>query len=30
MTLAEEDIAFIKQHLGAWLTEQSLGKPPAA
>ncbi|MEA3643229.1 MAG: hypothetical protein VBE63_25310 [Lamprobacter sp.] len=25
--LAEEDIAFIKTHLGEWLTEQSLGKP---
>jgi len=29
MALAEEDILFIKQHLGEWLTEQSLGKPPA-
>ncbi|NEV64280.1 hypothetical protein [Thiorhodococcus minor] len=29
MALAEEDIAFIKQHLGEWLAEQSLGKPPA-
>ncbi|MEA3643523.1 MAG: hypothetical protein VBE63_26850 [Lamprobacter sp.] len=27
MALAEEDIAFIKTHLGEWLTEQSLGKP---
>ena len=29
MALAQEDIAFIKQHLGEWLAEQSLGKPPA-
>jgi hypothetical protein len=29
MALAEEDIQFIKDHLGEWLTEQSLGKPPA-
>ena len=29
MALAEEDIRFIKQHLGEWLAEQSLGKPPA-
>ncbi len=29
MALAEEDIEFIKTHLGEWLTEQSLGKPPA-
>ena len=29
MSLAEEDIQFIKDHLGEWLTEQSLGKPPA-
>ena len=29
MALAEEDILFIKQHLGEWLAEQSLGKPPA-
>ncbi len=28
MALADEDIAFIKQHLGEWLVEQSLGKPP--
>jgi chromosome segregation ATPase len=28
MALAQEDIAFIKQHLGEWLAEQSLGKPP--
>ena len=30
MSLAQEDIEFIKQHLGEWLTEVSLGKPPAA
>ena len=29
MTLAAEDIQFIKDHLGEWLTEQSLGRPPA-
>ena len=29
MSLAQEDIEFIKQHLGEWLTEASLGKPPA-
>jgi hypothetical protein len=29
MALAEEDIRFIKAHLGEWLAEQSLGKPPA-
>jgi len=29
MALAKEDIDFIKQHLGEWLAEQSLGKPPA-
>ena len=29
MNLAQEDIEFIKQHLGEWLTEVSLGKPPA-
>lgn len=28
MALAQEDIAFIKQHLGEWLAEQTLGKPP--
>ncbi|WP_165741607.1 hypothetical protein [Candidatus Thiosymbion oneisti] len=27
--LAAEDIRFIKEHLGEWLAEQSLGKPPA-
>jgi uncharacterized coiled-coil DUF342 family protein len=25
----QEDIDFIKRHLGEWLAEQSLGKPPA-
>ncbi|MGB5833163.1 MAG: hypothetical protein WBG92_14375 [Thiohalocapsa sp.] len=29
MSLAEEDIQFIKDHLGEWLAEQSLGKLPA-
>jgi hypothetical protein len=29
MALAGEDIKFIKDHLGAGLAEQSLGKPPA-
>ena len=29
MSLAQEDIEFIKQHPGEWLTEISLGKPPA-
>ena len=29
MSLAEEDIQFIKDHLGEWLAERSLGKPPA-
>jgi hypothetical protein len=29
MALAEEDIQFITEHLGLWLAEQSLGKPPA-
>jgi hypothetical protein len=28
MALAQEDIDFIKQNLGTWLAEQSLGKPP--
>jgi len=28
--LAPADIRYIKDHLGEWLTEQSLGKPPAA
>ncbi|HIL17501.1 MAG TPA: hypothetical protein EYG15_15635 [Deltaproteobacteria bacterium] len=28
MTLATEDIQFIKQHVGEWLAEASLGKPP--
>jgi len=29
MNLVAEDITFIKDHLGEWLAEQSLGKPPA-
>jgi chaperonin cofactor prefoldin len=29
MNLAPDDIQFIKAHLGEWLAEQSLGKPPA-
>jgi predicted nuclease with TOPRIM domain len=29
MSLAAEDIQFIKDHLGEWLVEASLGKPPA-
>ena len=29
MALEEKDIDFIKQHLGEWLAEASLGKPPA-
>jgi len=29
MNLTTEDIAFIRDHLGEWLAEQSLGKPPA-
>jgi chromosome segregation ATPase len=29
MNLAQEDIQFIKDHLGEWLAEKSLGKPPA-
>ena len=29
MALAQEGIDFIKAHLGEWLAEQSLGKPPA-
>ena len=29
MTLQEEDLAYIKEHLGEWLAECSLGKPPA-
>ena len=29
MALEQEDIEFIKRHLGEWLAEQSLGKPPA-
>jgi tetrahydromethanopterin S-methyltransferase subunit G len=29
MALAQEDIDYIKTHIGDWLAEQSLGKPPA-
>ncbi|MCB2264392.1 MAG: hypothetical protein LGR52_15855, partial [Candidatus Thiosymbion ectosymbiont of Robbea hypermnestra] len=29
MNLAAEDIRFIKGHLGEWLVEESLGRPPA-
>lgn len=29
MALEQADIEFIKHHLGEWLTEQTLGKPPA-
>ena len=29
MALTNEDIEFIKTHMGEWLTEQSLGRPPA-
>jgi len=29
MALAQEDLQFIRDHLGEWLAEQSLGKPPA-
>ena len=29
MALAQEDTSFIKDHLGQWLADQSLGKPPA-
>ncbi|MCL7928596.1 hypothetical protein [Halomonas llamarensis] len=29
MALADSDIEYIKAHLGEWLAEQSLGKPPA-
>jgi DNA repair exonuclease SbcCD ATPase subunit len=29
MALSKEDIAFIKAHMGEWLAEQSLGRPPA-
>ena len=28
MALAREDIEFIKNNLGLWLSEPSLGKPP--
>jgi len=29
VVLGEDDIAFIKRHLGEWLAEERLGKPPA-
>jgi hypothetical protein len=29
MALGQDDIQFIKDHLGEWLAERSLGKPPA-
>ena len=29
MNLSEDDIQYIKAHLGEWLAEQSLSKPPA-
>jgi len=29
MALGPDDIQFIKDHLGEWLAERSLGKPPA-
>ena len=29
MALPQEDIDYIKAHLGEWLAEHSLGKPPA-
>jgi len=29
MALTNEDIEFIKTHMGEWLAEQSLGRPPA-
>jgi chaperonin cofactor prefoldin len=29
MALEQADIEFIKHHIGEWLTEQTLGKPPA-
>jgi chromosome segregation ATPase len=29
MALEQDEIQFIKDHLGEWLAEQSLGKPPA-
>ncbi len=28
MPLAQDDIEFIKQHLGAWLAEKSMAQPP--
>jgi hypothetical protein len=29
MVLQEDDVNYIKEHLGEWLAEASLGKPPA-
>ncbi|MCB2264079.1 MAG: hypothetical protein LGR52_14260, partial [Candidatus Thiosymbion ectosymbiont of Robbea hypermnestra] len=29
MSLVAEDIRFIKEHLGEWLAEGALGRPPA-
>jgi septation ring formation regulator EzrA len=29
MSLEKEDVTYIKEHLGQWLAECSLGKPPA-
>jgi len=29
MALSQQDIDFIKAHMAEWLTEQSLGRPPA-
>jgi len=28
MPLANKDIEFIKEHIGEWLAEKSLGQPP--
>ena len=28
MALEQQDIAYIKEHIGEWLAEKSLGKPP--
>jgi len=28
MSLGQEDIEFIKEHIGVWLAEKSLGQPP--
>ncbi len=29
MVLQDDDLQYIKEHLGEWLAERSLGKPPA-